>query len=722
MLIKTSGWINAVVVIGTLALAVSARAQDAASKATLAIRAFEATPAVESASVAAGTRNSLDQILQGAESQMENSIQQTRKFQIVARGDLKTILKEQDLADSGLVNRLDPNTAKSLNLAGARYVAVLSIDGFQDITDRTVFEDQLGETRAERRSIQLSGVVKVFDTTSGTMLASTALKIDRNQLDKIIPGVERDGRKTEALLATVSSELARQTALSITDSVYPAKVLAISFGTITFNRTAATGVKVGQIWEVMAAGEQLVDPDTGEVLGQEEISIGWGRVTEAGERFSKAQTFDDRGIAKGAIMRLRPDGLPAGVGTAPAGSTNSSAGSVGSGGSQAGGTLNGGARVAPPGKAIQLADNSAPTAATDAPAKPLKLAIFVKNVSPDVPADSTGILESDLVACLTSPQVSVLSRSDIINGVARFAGRSGNTGGGDPDSAVVERALSDQASAKNLAAILGADGFIVATINKYTKGTRTFKDPSLGVESRINEFNLGLALRVVDGRSGGSLLGDLVTASTSLRQTAELDQQLDPMGDLLLQAARSVCSRSLPKLSTLRMPEREDQGATSITVNLVASGLEIPNISEQSDGQLVVGSLMLPLQPSGANVLVDGILAGTLPGALSVSPGIHRLRIEHPMFEPIEQVMNVTGNGQEFTFAMTLSDSGRAAWAKNIAIIEAMKNGEVLRQAQITMVKAFAEFLSNSRINLDTSEVRNLNLGGESYWWQLLGE
>ena len=726
MLIKTSGWMKSVAAIGTLVLAASAQAQEPAAKATLAIRAFEATPAVDAAASAAGTLNSLNQILQGAESQMENSIQQTRKFQIVARGDLKTILKEQDLADSGLVNRLDPNTARSLNLAGARYVAVLSVDGFQDITDRTVFEDQLGETRAERRSIQLSGVVKVFDTTSGTMLTSTAMKIDRNQLDKIIPGVERDGRKTEALLATVSAELARQTALSITDSVYPAKVLAISFGTITFNRTAATGVKVGQVWEVMATGEQLVDPDTGEVLGREEVSIGWSRVTEAGERFSKAQTLEDRGIAKGAIMRLRPDGLPAGVGAGPAGSTSGSAGSGGSGGtggSGAAGTLNGGARVAPPGNPIQLADNSAPTAAAPAaPAKPLKLAIFVQNVSPDVPADSTGILESDLVACLTSPQVSVLSRSDIINGVARFAGRSGNTGGGDPDSAVVERALSDQASAKNLAAILGADGFIVATINKYTKGTRTFKDPSLGVESRINEFNLGLALRVVDGRSGGSLLGDLVTASTSLRQTAELDQQLDPMGDLLLQAARSVCSRSLPKLSTLRMPEREDQGTSSITVNLVASGLEIPDISEQADGQLVVGSVMLPLQPSGANVLVDGILAGTLPGTLSVSPGIHRLRIEHPMFEPIEQVMNVTGNGQEFTFAMTLSDSGRAAWAKNIAIIEAMKDGEVLRQAQITMVKAFAEFLSNSRINLDTSEVRNLNLGGESYWWQLLGE
>ena len=106
MLIRTSGWLKGAAAIGTFLLAGSVQAQEPASKATLAIRAFEATPAVETAARAAGTGNALEQILQGAEGQMENAVQQTRKFQIVARGDLKTILKEQDLADSGLVNRL----------------------------------------------------------------------------------------------------------------------------------------------------------------------------------------------------------------------------------------------------------------------------------------------------------------------------------------------------------------------------------------------------------------------------------------------------------------------------------------------------------------------------------------------------------------------------------------------------------------------------------------
>ena len=121
-----------------------------AQKATMAIRGFEATPAVRSAAQAAGTLNALDQIIQGAERQMESELQRSQKFDIVARGDLKTILKEQDLADSGLVNQLDPNTAKSLQLAGARYVAILTVDGFQDITDRTTLQKQLGPTRAER--------------------------------------------------------------------------------------------------------------------------------------------------------------------------------------------------------------------------------------------------------------------------------------------------------------------------------------------------------------------------------------------------------------------------------------------------------------------------------------------------------------------------------------------------------------------------------------------
>ena len=51
-----------------------------------------------------------------------------------------------------------------------------------------------------------------------------------------------------------------------------------------------------------------------------------------------------------------------------------------------------------------------------------------------------------------------------------------------------------------------------------------------------------------------------------------------------------------------------------------------------------------------------------------------------------------------------------------------LKDGEVLRESQLTAIRAFAEFLRNSNVRIDTSQVRNLNVGGRSIWAQLLGE
>lgn len=694
-------------------------------KATMAIRGFEATPAVRNAAQAAGTLNALDQIIQGAEGQLESELQRSQKFDVVARGDLKTILKEQDLADSGLVNQLDPNTAKSLQLAGARYVAILTVDGFQDITDRTTLQKQLGPTQAERRSIQLSGVVQVYDTTSGRMLSSAPLKIDRNQLAEIIPGVERSGSPTQAVLATVASSLASESAASISGAIFPAKVLAYTFGQVTFNRTASSGVAPGQIWEVMHAGEALVDPDTGATLGSEEVTVGWARVTDAGDRFSKAQAIVDNGITKGAVMRLRPQGLPAGID--PAATATGSDGSAAS--SAAPQTTVPGATTAAATAATTNGEGSATepskTALGDSAAAPSRtFAIFTKLQADQVPANSTGILEEDVAACLSGQGISTISRADVVNGVARFAGDSANTGDPESQSRVVEQALSDQASATRLAELLGADAIIVASITNYTIANRAFNDPQLGVKSNIRTYTMGVALRVVDGMSGRSLYGGSVDATKSLRRTSELTEELDPIDDLLQEASQNVCRKVAGAIRQLAPPAADAAaGETEVAISLVASGLEVPNVVAEGDARFTVGSARLPLSLVGARVYVDGVMSGSAPGSLAMRPGVHRLKIEHPLFSPLEQVVNIrSGAPQQLTFSMKLSEEGRRDWEQNIAILEELKDGEVLRESQLISVRAFADFLRNSSINLDTSEVRNLNIGGQSIWAQLLGE
>ncbi|MFM8818451.1 MAG: CsgG/HfaB family protein, partial [Phycisphaerales bacterium] len=278
-----------------------------------AIRAIAATPAVQAQAKSEGTDNALMQVEQGADPQLLDAIQATRRFDLVARSDMPSVMKEQDLTQSGNVNVMDPQAARAFQLAGARYVATVTIGNFQDISERTELLNQFGTSKAERRTIDLQATVKIFDTTTGTLFRSTTVTISEAATNEIMPGVEQKGSKTNVVLGQAAARLAREAAANIADSISPARVVGYTMGKITFNRSADQGVAAGQVYEVFSMGESMVDPDTGEQLGAEEVSVGWARVLDAGSRVSTAQAIEDRGIDRGSVLRLRPDGLPAGV-------------------------------------------------------------------------------------------------------------------------------------------------------------------------------------------------------------------------------------------------------------------------------------------------------------------------------------------------------------------------------------------------------------------------
>jgi hypothetical protein len=75
---------------------------------------------------------------------------------------------------------------------------------------------------------------------------------------------------------------------------------------ITLNRGQGAGVEVGQVLNVFAQGETLIDPDTQEVLGREEVLIGKVRIISVQPKFSTAEILEDFGINKGAVLRPAP--------------------------------------------------------------------------------------------------------------------------------------------------------------------------------------------------------------------------------------------------------------------------------------------------------------------------------------------------------------------------------------------------------------------------------
>jgi len=72
---------------------------------------------------------------------------------------------------------------------------------------------------------------------------------------------------------------------------------------VTINRGEGGGVAVGETFNAYALGEELIDPDTKESLGREEVKVGKVKITQVNPKTSIGEILDDTGIDKGAVLR-----------------------------------------------------------------------------------------------------------------------------------------------------------------------------------------------------------------------------------------------------------------------------------------------------------------------------------------------------------------------------------------------------------------------------------
>ncbi len=114
------------------------------------------------------------------------------------------------------------------------------------------------------------------------------------------------GEASDDLINQATRELAQKLSMRAVDFIYPARVLAARGQIVTINRNDQSGIKTGQVWEVLAQGEELVDPDTGDVI-TEEVYVGKVEVVRVTPQYSQAKIVEDYGIDKGAVVRLLTD-------------------------------------------------------------------------------------------------------------------------------------------------------------------------------------------------------------------------------------------------------------------------------------------------------------------------------------------------------------------------------------------------------------------------------
>lgn len=185
----------------------------------------------------------------------------TRKFDVIERDHINSVLKEQEFNASGMV---DTQHAIELGkLIGTDYLIMGRIEVI----------------RAERKTKEIPYSDYVKHSTSGDMIIN--MRIIETLTGKIVSAKKvkthkvLGGKQSGEVFFDEMKEMAvRQLVVEVVDGVFPIKVVGSAGGSVFLNRgEGAANFTVGQQLDVYQVGEELIDPDTGESIGKMETKI-----------------------------------------------------------------------------------------------------------------------------------------------------------------------------------------------------------------------------------------------------------------------------------------------------------------------------------------------------------------------------------------------------------------------------------------------------------------
>ena len=241
-------------------------------------------------------------------------------FRVMERERLDAILEEKNLHLSG---DIDPKTAVKLGkMIGVEYLIVGAVTEL-GVADRNVnvptylFGGRVPSVDVRSQKMDAALDARAFSTTTGEIVWADTASESTSDSSVYVAGAGggvEDHRKLDRLLRPVVMKLA--------DSLGRAKISTSGLGgasdasgvagkiakvvgsTLYVNVGSEAGVKEGDEFTVVRPGEVIKDPDTGEVLGANESTVGRVRITAVvGPRLSKAAAVSGTVYKVGDVLK-----------------------------------------------------------------------------------------------------------------------------------------------------------------------------------------------------------------------------------------------------------------------------------------------------------------------------------------------------------------------------------------------------------------------------------
>ena len=257
----------------------------------------------------------------------------------------------------------------------------------------------------------------------------------------------------------------------------------------------------------------------------------------------------------------------------------------------------------------------------------------------------------------------------------------------------LETQLDEQSSIMRLAQTVGANLIVIAVVESYGTEKRMFKGNDLApVASTVVSNNLLVSYRLAFAATGGTVAGDSVRVSRSWRETDGLTRETD---DLLNGMFDEVAGTLAAKITAANLQVKEvpkaQAGNVQFNVRLALPGgapLMLPIYDN--------GNVKLPVSTTvAADVLMDGVSVGSVPGNLRITTGLHQIVVQSTGFKPWKRFISVS-EGQKFEVLMEMTPESYEKWKDIISYLSDLSRMTKLTDAEVKEMEGKAEAMRHA--------------------------
>ena len=255
----------------------------------------------------------------GAQDMLVTELVKSGKYRVIEREQLAAIMQEKHLSLSG---DIDPKTAVQFGkMLGVEYLIAGAVTEL-GVTDRGAsvpggLMRGLPSVSVRSQKAEAALDARAFSTSTGEIVWADTARDENADASVYVMGAgggASDHGKVDKLMRPVVQKLAASFAKADVKtsglggkgdaSGLVGKIANVDGGTLYVNVGSEAGVKEGDEFTVYRVGKQIKDPDTGEVLGADEVKVGRVKITAVkGPRLSTASAASGSGFKAGDTLK-----------------------------------------------------------------------------------------------------------------------------------------------------------------------------------------------------------------------------------------------------------------------------------------------------------------------------------------------------------------------------------------------------------------------------------